>query len=297
MALINCPECGKQVSTNAAQCVHCGYKFKICPECNTVCSENEERCTNCGYAFSSSTVNDAEADKLVGDNLIEEWKKSTPSDQNLIKIFKYIDIISWIVILALVAIVVIILLNWKWGDTIEKIESLSDVKSFMRWIVAFVCIGLIIESVKEYVKDACIKIRFSRWLKNKKVDCTSYIAHQLEINNRDDKTGKDKNFALIEEGCWITDTTSAKTCLYIFIIVRFLVGFVLAVCSGILIMDMFDNYCKEQIMSEKINFNIQSFIPFAVALLVDIASAVIIKIIHNEILKKWRKCNFKDNSN
>lgn len=28
MALINCPECGKEISDSAAQCIHCGYSLK-----------------------------------------------------------------------------------------------------------------------------------------------------------------------------------------------------------------------------------------------------------------------------
>lgn len=30
MALINCPECGKQVSDKSNVCIHCGYPFEFC---------------------------------------------------------------------------------------------------------------------------------------------------------------------------------------------------------------------------------------------------------------------------
>ena len=35
MALIKCSECGKEVSSSAKTCPHCGIKinFKKCPEC------------------------------------------------------------------------------------------------------------------------------------------------------------------------------------------------------------------------------------------------------------------------
>jgi uncharacterized membrane protein YvbJ len=32
MALVNCPECGQQVSDKAAFCPHCGYPFKAVPQ-------------------------------------------------------------------------------------------------------------------------------------------------------------------------------------------------------------------------------------------------------------------------
>ena len=31
MALIKCPECGKEVSDKAAQCIHCGYPLPVAP--------------------------------------------------------------------------------------------------------------------------------------------------------------------------------------------------------------------------------------------------------------------------
>lgn len=51
MALINCPECGKQIYDKVKACPHCGYPIGgtlICSECNTEYSISEKRCPNCG---------------------------------------------------------------------------------------------------------------------------------------------------------------------------------------------------------------------------------------------------------
>lgn len=29
MALINCPECGKEISDSAEKCIHCGYEITM----------------------------------------------------------------------------------------------------------------------------------------------------------------------------------------------------------------------------------------------------------------------------
>lgn len=51
MALINCAECGKQVSDLAACCPHCGapvQKKIYCKECGNQVSESASVCPNCG---------------------------------------------------------------------------------------------------------------------------------------------------------------------------------------------------------------------------------------------------------
>ena len=54
MSLIKCPQCGKEISEYAAECVHCGYKLKKseqphCPECGKELSGDETICPNCGF--------------------------------------------------------------------------------------------------------------------------------------------------------------------------------------------------------------------------------------------------------
>lgn len=69
--LINCPECGEQISDQSKQCIHCGYpldraqnitseniktSIKKCPICGdekeTIIKDNiKECCPVCGYIF------------------------------------------------------------------------------------------------------------------------------------------------------------------------------------------------------------------------------------------------------
>lgn len=57
MALIKCPECGKEISDKAVSCPACGHQIisetvfennMICEECNTTLNRNDEICPNCG---------------------------------------------------------------------------------------------------------------------------------------------------------------------------------------------------------------------------------------------------------
>ncbi len=56
MALINCPECDKQISSLASECPHCKHKMiisetKVCPECGN--STANSICEVCGYPVDS----------------------------------------------------------------------------------------------------------------------------------------------------------------------------------------------------------------------------------------------------
>lgn len=53
MAIITCPNCGKQISDKAENCVHCGTllqlsKRNVCTECGTELEDGIEICPSCG---------------------------------------------------------------------------------------------------------------------------------------------------------------------------------------------------------------------------------------------------------
>ena len=59
MALINCENCGKQISDKAKNCPHCGNAVLqpySCAECGTIISSNEEVCPNCGFPISDNNT-------------------------------------------------------------------------------------------------------------------------------------------------------------------------------------------------------------------------------------------------
>ena len=70
MALINCKECGQQISDSASVCPHCGapvIRDVFCPSCGTKVPENVKFCPNCGGKIYpvSETAKAGKKDKLV----------------------------------------------------------------------------------------------------------------------------------------------------------------------------------------------------------------------------------------
>lgn len=76
MALIKCPECGKDVSDKAKACIHCGYplqkEIQYCPYCGKENSKENSICEFCGKSFKKN--NNTE---LVEKNVtnLNEFKK------------------------------------------------------------------------------------------------------------------------------------------------------------------------------------------------------------------------------
>lgn len=87
MALINCPECGKEVSDKAQSCIHCGYPLKksksapsftgmnICPKCGEVNRATE--CPLCATEMVDCHCTEEEFVDIMlqGDAVLNKWKK------------------------------------------------------------------------------------------------------------------------------------------------------------------------------------------------------------------------------
>ena len=59
MALIKCPECGKEISDKAIQCIHCGYPLQQNDTNNNICNVNGIECDLSflkDYAFNNDSI-------------------------------------------------------------------------------------------------------------------------------------------------------------------------------------------------------------------------------------------------
>lgn len=73
MALINCPNCNKEISDKAKVCVGCGHrlvnevetvgKMVNCPECSVIIDTLTDVCSNCGYPLNTFQTKTEETKK------------------------------------------------------------------------------------------------------------------------------------------------------------------------------------------------------------------------------------------
>lgn len=172
MALIKCPECGKEISDKARNCIHCGIAFKednsitkICNECGREINIHATECPFCGCP--------AEEDKS------KLHKAIMNIDKLKIDINKIVILLSAIII---VAVAGLLIYNIKviqprkleaqnkatYEEAIELLEKgkYDDGQKLLETIVDYENVVTILDQIKweSYVYD-CIN-DWKLWLKN-----------------------------------------------------------------------------------------------------------------------------------
>ena len=120
MALINCPECGKQISDKAKKCIHCEKvfeekktKIKICNECGKEFNIDNTECSFCGCPL--------EKEKLGNSELVNMNTKKSKKDIKKIVAPMVMIIIIVVIVLGIYNVKVI-----KPQNTYNKAVALLD---------------------------------------------------------------------------------------------------------------------------------------------------------------------------
>lgn len=88
MALINCPECNKEISDKAVSCPNCGYPIQgqtlkskysptgmnVCPKCGKFYS-SKERCPDCNTEMIDCHCTDDENFNMILDGTSKQWEQ------------------------------------------------------------------------------------------------------------------------------------------------------------------------------------------------------------------------------
>ena len=120
MALVNCPECGNEISSKASVCPHCGVKISNCPECGYTYIGQTDCCPSCGKIFSLHNRNE--------ETLQTKYKAYLTVDEGAEKVFKILTVAAQIIAFALILFAVLnCFIFWKndW-DSVSKGTSIAD---------------------------------------------------------------------------------------------------------------------------------------------------------------------------
>lgn len=87
MALIKCPECGKEISDKSDKCIHCGFPVYMkvnmaikkikCEFCGMYNDAYRENCLNCGAGLNQKITNKEDVSQFKKENLDNLPKKGT----------------------------------------------------------------------------------------------------------------------------------------------------------------------------------------------------------------------------
>lgn len=290
MALINCPECGGSVSSQAEICPHCGVQIRVCPECKKVIAGNVEQCPDCGYFFKTSEndnlASNQKEDKKIAKSgnkdLEERWKDSSPTDWVINKLLEYS-----VYLLLLVSVICCIAIfttynSWnKLDDAFEKLANADDVLNTINTLICVVCVIASIPILD--LKEIFYKIKFSNWLRENNIDLKQYI------KNNELKSGGFYHNQL----CNIFYDKENPKHIRIFII-KSVVKFIFTVIFEVLFYNFATDCCNQQIKAwvyygsefaaDHIEYDFAPLIIGIIVLVID----TIVSILFNAYLKKNR---------
>lgn len=159
MALIYCPECGKQISDKAKYCINCGYPIweyvnekkelkdepkkeipirnDICPKCGSEISPVFRVCTKCGYSqygnaeidYKNNHMNDGATDKVSEHIPVDYSPKSIEQKYESKKPKKKKKHIFSKIIIFLILFYIFIYYVDKGEDNINETESIRDIQT------------------------------------------------------------------------------------------------------------------------------------------------------------------------
>lgn len=197
MGLINCPECGKEISDKAKKCVHCGKVLvedkpatKVCSDCGKENPIDATECVHCGCPFAEESVVTETAS--VQNVQVEKPKK------NLKKII--IPIIAAVAVIA----VGLIIYNVKvikpkntYNEAMELLEKgkYEEADKMLDTISEYKDVAIIQEQLKyeSYVYE-CVN-DWKNWLKNP----DSFTLYDVAFYSDKESHGMYAQFSLMGE--------------------------------------------------------------------------------------------------
>lgn len=278
MALIHCPECGNEISSDAKTCPHCGCRITICPDCNAVYTQNPEICTNCGHVFNNSPNAEEQ-------NTQDDFKIYVKNKLSLTKVLQYLNIVLRLLVVVCILVPFIMLWRLTKNDPIAYLAALSiaEIVSHVLIILSCVimCISLFIENV--FLASFNILHKFAaKELTLNEINGVQYCKeHQNSLNNVDKKANEWK-FAL-NAAYRQDDNSSGKYDILIFVfgLIFSIIGYM---CFTISVYQIFDNF-----EADLLN-NLTYYIVLLIGLAFFWVSKIFVNVIQKkyiESLKKW----------
>lgn len=287
MALLNCPECGKEISSNAKTCPHCGCEVTMCPDCNAVFAQKPEVCPSCGHVFNNVIHN-------VEQSVQDEFGNYVQDELSAINVAGIIQTILNFIKLGILIAAVVIYATLPQDDPLEYLYALSHMKQVFHVLIILFCIVVFAdEIITIFVNNDCNIVY--KLAANKMtlldIDGVKYCKeHQNTLNNIAKKTNE-WNFIL--NAAYNQDDKSSNKYSTLLIIIGTLLTIIQVICFAIVAYQLIDTAVVCAVLEK--NFNWIENINY-VALIIHIVGVVAYNIAKKVIQKKYFK-NLKKWSN
>ncbi|MCM1546573.1 MAG: hypothetical protein NC033_06010 [Clostridiales bacterium] len=171
MALIKCPECGGEVSSNADKCVHCGCNYSYCPECEAVHLGKVDVCLSCGYRINGAR---AESKGASADEFTAACAKRASTDRVVDRVLKVVQTAMPFVSIALIIFAFIPLIKWD-ADSFDAIIKAKELIEQARGLTIAASIILVIPFTVFSLREIYFHILYAKWLTKYNIDVVKYL--------------------------------------------------------------------------------------------------------------------------
>lgn len=243
--IIQCPECGGQVSDKAQVCVHCGYRFRVCPDCGKILADNVTACPSCGYSFSAMPNRETaeqspvapQADASVTPYAL--WLRKDPKAQIM---NRTIAIGKWsLFALGSVLLVAALIVYFSWTGTTE-VEKIFTAQKTQSTLAVLGAIGLILAgdiTVFDQLQNVVRWKMGAIWLRRTKIPAEDMLA-EISKANRQRKDIPDKEMTQFNDSvsmAYLAACPQKTGMLVTGLVVQFVLWIAFAVLSGFLMRD------------------------------------------------------------
>lgn len=283
MALIKCPECGKEVSSNANQCIHCGCKFTVCPECGNVTVGEVSICQKCGYAFKKTVSDNSETnDKSVSDSdLLKKCKEVSQINGTIKKTLKFAIFILPLIFTAILGFAFI---KWQNSDEIKKFLTLTKTSDTIKAMLALICVLYIISVLYESFFEIYTQLKSSNWIKNNKIDGIGFL--RCHTNDFIDEIEVD-DYQLFTDAVYFADKAEHKNSIFIKLIVKTVCVAAVFTCGGICVMQNLTEAMNAKIYGRPFDFQFVTLIVTGVLAIVSFISVFLLSSFYNKKFNVW----------
>lgn len=204
MALIQCPDCGAQVSSNAPRCVHCGCVFTACPECGAVYAGKAETCRSCGYKISPAFEVKNEYTKMdyaksgYGENTTLAWKRKADGSGVIMKYITYFQLLMLAAVAVLTIVAFFKFKNWPEIDasvSLKELEkSLTAMKNFKTDTMTLARWGCILGAAVPIIsmtKTVFFQLSCASWMAANKADVAAIVKRadsKVDVSEEEQET-------------------------------------------------------------------------------------------------------------
>lgn len=197
MTMTSCPECGQSISTDVAQCPHCGCNVICCPECGYADTGEKEQCAECGFVFkkkeedipsyygvSKEAIDAAnQADEEKNDPILSRWSKTNSLNEIICWHYGHIKTLCFWVGILLMVIPIFRIYNYDAGSsTMDSLDALISLPEFFESCKTMFTYGFVLLAASFLVVPIAhfyIKYSFSSWLIQNRVDCLPSVEKYL----------------------------------------------------------------------------------------------------------------------